>query len=106
MRGVGHDSCAQGRLQPLCPNIGPLFALVIVDMSQLDYGVIGNCQTSALVDKTGAIVWSCMPRFDAPAIFASLLDTDDAGFWRIEPAPSHGSDGQTWETRQHYMRNT
>ncbi|MBC7691480.1 MAG: hypothetical protein H7222_06900 [Methylotenera sp.] len=26
-------------------------------MSQLDYGIIGNCQVSALIDKKGALVW-------------------------------------------------
>ena len=70
-------------------------------MSQLDYGLIGNCQVSALVSKSGSVAWCCMPRFDSPSIFASLLDTEDAGFWNIEPAP-----GEHWETRQHYMRNT
>src|SRR4051812_23045991 len=72
-------------------------------MSQLDYGVIGNCQTSALVDRGGKIVWSCMPRFDSQSVFSALLGNDDAGFWSIEPA---ASDGQKWEVRQNYMRNT
>lgn len=29
-----------------------------------DLGLIGNCQFSALVERTGAIVWCCLPRFD------------------------------------------
>jgi len=73
-------------------------------MSQLDYGIIGNCQVSALISKTGQVVWCCMPRFDSPSVFTSLLDTEEAGFWGIEPAQTDG--GQIWETRQHYMRNT
>jgi GH15 family glucan-1,4-alpha-glucosidase len=77
-------------------------------MSQLDYGVIGNCQTSALVDRSGKVVWCCMPRFDSPSIFTSLLGNDEAGFWSIEPASPAGDGGaaQKWESRQNYMRNT
>ena len=58
--------------------------------SQLDYGLIGNCQISALVEKTGKVAWCCMPRFDAPSVFASLLDSERGGHWSIEPAPSEG----------------
>ena len=75
-------------------------------MSQLDYGIIGNCQISALVDKTGKIIWCCMPRFDSASVFASMLDSEKGGFWSIEPACDGNSSHQRWETRQHYMRNT
>lgn len=73
-------------------------------MSQLDYGLIGNCQVSALVDPSAKVVWCCMPRFDSPSVFAALLDDERGGFWSIEPEP--GSSGAEWSTRQHYMRNT
>ncbi|HUP58182.1 MAG TPA: glycoside hydrolase family 15 protein, partial [Bdellovibrionota bacterium] len=73
-------------------------------MSQLDYGLIGNCQISALVDRSGSVVWCCMPRFDAPSIFASILDSERGGFWSFEPA--EGLASGVWETRQHYLRNT
>jgi GH15 family glucan-1,4-alpha-glucosidase len=73
-------------------------------MSQLDYGIIGNCQISALVSHTGRVSWCCMPRFDSPSIFASILDEERGGFWSIEPAIAPG--GTPWETKQHYMRNT
>jgi GH15 family glucan-1,4-alpha-glucosidase len=73
-------------------------------MSQLDYGIVGNCQVSALVSRAGSVVWCCMPRFDSPSVFASLLGTEDAGFWSIEPAQS--STPLAWDVRQHYMRNT
>jgi GH15 family glucan-1,4-alpha-glucosidase len=75
-------------------------------MSQLDYGLIGNCQISALVSKLGKIAFCCMPRFDAPSIFASLLDEEKGGFWSIEPAPSPSGSIADWETKQYYMRNT
>ncbi len=73
-------------------------------MGQLDYGVIGNCQVSALVSRRGKVAWCCMPRLDSPSIFASLLDEEMGGGWSIEPAPD--SSGIPWETRQHYLRNT
>src|SRR2546430_8483758 len=38
------------------------------------YGLIGNCETAALVSASGAIDWFCYPRFDSPSIFASILD--------------------------------
>lgn len=72
-------------------------------MSQLDYGIIGNCQTSALIDSLGRIAWCCMPRFDSSAIFASILDSERGGFWSIEPADRAS---RRWETRQAYVRNT
>src|SRR4051794_5392799 len=70
-------------------------------MSQLDYAVIGNCQTSALVDKGGRVSWACFPRFAPPPAFASILDPERGGSWSIDPAIPSG--GMAWETRQHYM---
>jgi len=51
-----------------------------------ELGVIGNCQFSALVHNTGAVVWCCLPRFDAEPVFASLLDENDGGRFLIGPA--------------------
>ncbi|MDO8299751.1 glycoside hydrolase family 15 protein [Lacisediminimonas sp.] len=42
-------------------------------MSNLDLGLIGNSRTSALVDKSGAIVWWCFPYFDSDPLCCSLL---------------------------------
>jgi GH15 family glucan-1,4-alpha-glucosidase len=50
-----------------------------------DYGLLSDCNTSALVSRDGAIDWLCMPRFDSPAVFARILDPD-AGHWTIAPA--------------------
>src|SRR5258707_1175681 len=75
-------------------------------MSQLDYGLIGNCQISALVSRTGKISWCCMPRFDASSIFASILDEERGGYWSIEPESWQDAGQVGWETKQHYMRNT
>lgn len=50
-----------------------------------DYGLIGDCETAALVGIDGAIDWLCLPRFDKPACFARLLGDETHGFWRIRP---------------------
>lgn len=78
-------------------------------MSQLDYGLIGNCQISALVDRSASVSWCCMPRLDAPSIFASILDSENplrGGLWSIEVMGAAGEPKGRWETRQYYMRNT
>ncbi|MBX3622021.1 MAG: glycoside hydrolase family 15 protein [Rhizobacter sp.] len=39
----------------------------------LDLALIGNCAIGALVDRAGAVVWCCMPRFDGDPVFHALL---------------------------------
>ena len=50
-----------------------------------DYGLIGDCETAALVSKDGSIDWLCWPRFDSGACFAALLGDTNNGRWRISP---------------------
>src|SRR5579885_1134083 len=56
-----------------------------------DYAVIGDCRTAALVSKFGSIEWLCWPRFDSPSIFASILDQERGGFWKIAPEGEYSS---------------
>lgn len=56
-----------------------------------DYGIIGNLQTVALVSKQGSIDFMCYPQFDAPSIFASLLDKVKGGSFSVTPRMTHAT---------------
>jgi GH15 family glucan-1,4-alpha-glucosidase len=65
-----------------------------------DHGLIGDLQTAALVSTDGVLDWFCCPRFDSPSVFASLLDADNGGFYRIAP------DRDDYVSRQLYLPDT
>jgi alpha,alpha-trehalase len=50
-----------------------------------DYALLSDCRSAALVSRAGSVDWLCFPRFDAPAVFARILD-DDGGHFAIRPA--------------------
>jgi GH15 family glucan-1,4-alpha-glucosidase len=65
----------------------------------LDYGIIGNRQTAALISSKGSIDWCCFPRFDSPSVFAKLLDNHKGGSFEIIPTSRYVAE-------QTYVKNT
>lgn len=72
---------------------------MVLTMRLEDLGLIGNCQFSALVERSGAIVWCCLPRFDSEPVFSTLLDHAAGGAFLVGPAD--GASGV-----QRYLDNT
>ena len=68
-------------------------------MQHLNYGVIGNCSTAALISDKGTIEWLCFPEFDSTSVFASLLDKEKGGQFGFEVADDY-------QTRQCYVPHT
>ncbi|MGV9253145.1 glycoside hydrolase family 15 protein [Streptomyces sp. NPDC003697] len=64
-----------------------------------EHGLIGDLRTVALVGTNGTIDWYCCPRFDAPSVFASILDADRGGCFELAAA-----DGA--RTKQFYFPDT
>jgi GH15 family glucan-1,4-alpha-glucosidase len=52
-------------------------------MDNLDYGIIGNCKSAALISKYGSMDWCCLPEFDSTSVFAKILDKDIGGSFEI-----------------------
>ena len=65
-----------------------------------DYGLIGDCETAALVSREGSIDWLCWPDFSSPACFAALLGDQNNGYWQICPA------GAGWKGSRKYRPHT
>jgi GH15 family glucan-1,4-alpha-glucosidase len=55
------------------------------------YGLIGDLGTAALVSARGNLRWLCWPDFDSQACFASLVGTNDNGYWSLAPKPHRSS---------------
>ena len=50
----------------------------------LNYGIIGNCKSSALINENSSIDWCCLPQFDSSSVFCKILDKDNGGSLKIE----------------------
>src|SRR3954451_848629 len=82
------------------PSNGPRGVPVSDYLPIADHGLIGDLHTIALVGTEGTIDWYCCPRFDSPSVFASILDAERGGCYRISPAVA------TSTTRQLYFPDT
>ena len=52
-------------------------------MNNLNYGIVGNGKSAALISDKGSVDWLCLPKFDSPSVFASLLDKEKGGHFSI-----------------------
>lgn len=68
-------------------------------MKNLNYGVVGNCKSAALISERGAIEWMCLPQFDSSSIFAKMLDEQKGGSFEILPT-------YLQEVHQYYIPRT
>ncbi|PWL38487.1 glycoside hydrolase family 15 protein [Flagellimonas aquimarina] len=68
-------------------------------MDNLNYGIIGNCRSAALISNTGSLDWCCLPQFDSTSVFAKLLDDKNGGSFEINAK-------YNYEIHQEYHRNT
>lgn len=69
------------------------------EIPNLDYGIIGNCRSAALISKSGSLDWCCLPEFDSASVFAKLLDEQQGGSFEIKVDPSY-------KITQRYKKNT
>ncbi|MDH3531858.1 MAG: glycoside hydrolase family 15 protein [Gammaproteobacteria bacterium] len=72
-------------------------------MTNLNLGLVGNCQVASLVDDRGTMIWTCLPQFDSDPVFCRLLrdhsEADLPGFFEVELVDLH-------HTEQSYQTNT
>src|SRR5689334_21758334 len=61
-----------------------------------DYAFLSDCHTGALVAPDGTVDWLCVPRFDSPSVFGSLLDRQAGGF-RVGPFGVNVSTSREYE---------
>jgi GH15 family glucan-1,4-alpha-glucosidase len=65
-----------------------------------DHGIIGDLRTAALVGMDGTVDWMCLPSFDGPSVFASILDDEKGGHFKLAP------EGDPGRSQQLYLPDT
>ena len=60
-----------------------------------NHGVIGDLHTAALVGTDGTVDWLCVPAFDSPSVFCSILDDEKGGHFKLKPE-SYGRSQQLY----------
>ena len=71
-----------------------------------NYGLIGDMSSAALVGTDGSIDWCCLPRFVSPSVFASILDEDIGGRFRIQPRGAHAGRHQVYKEDTNILETT
>jgi GH15 family glucan-1,4-alpha-glucosidase len=82
-RPLLHHSSGRGPLSPIRAVSGHAFSCSTRHIPISEHGLIGDLRTAALVGTNGTIDWYCCPRFDAPGVFGSVLDTDRGGSFEL-----------------------
>ena len=70
-----------------------------------EYGFLSDCHTGALVAPDGGVDWLCIPRFDAPSVFGSLLDRE-AGTFRFGPRGINHPTQRTYDAGSNVLVTT
>ena len=65
----------------------------------LNFGIIGNCKSAALINEDSSIDWCCLPQFDSPSVFGKILDENIGGQFKI-------SCDENYTISQFYIENT
>ena len=65
----------------------------------LNFGIIGNCKSAALINEDSSIDWCCLPQFDSPSVFGKVIDENIGGHFKIECDTSY-------HITQTYIKNT
>jgi alpha,alpha-trehalase len=78
---TGSSAAADGHAEPTMPQSA---AAPSPFPPIADYAFLSNCHTGALIAPDGAVDWLCVPRFDSPSVFGTLLDRQ-AGAFRFAP---------------------
>ena len=67
--------------------------------SLLNYGIVGNCKSSALIFEDSSINWCCLPQFDSSSVFGKILDNEIGGSFKINC-------DESFSIKQTYIKNT